>query len=197
MSLHLSERVIKACNKNNLGFICLSLNSTHITQLKYVAFFRPLKKKWRVIISVWKQTNAGKMFQHFTERLFSIKGESFGGSLETSRLTDWASGGPQKLQRFYLRTLSIYWMIKQQSIYCWRVFSSLAVISSEALCLFIVSLTSSHLCAVCKPFTTALQNLQLLFKKVQIVLNSGRRKLVCMCLQLLMEQQIVWISLIN
>lgn len=54
LSSHLSLDTIKKCNDNNVKFIFLPSNSTHITQPLDVAFFRPLKMSWRLILEEWK-----------------------------------------------------------------------------------------------------------------------------------------------
>jgi len=73
LSSHLSERVIKSCKANNIHFICLPANSTHLTQSLDVVFFAPLKKKWRSIISDWKQTDAGKKYNTLPKETFPSK----------------------------------------------------------------------------------------------------------------------------
>ena len=45
LSSQLSEKVIKSCKENNIKFICLPPNSTHLTQPLDVAFFGPPKRK--------------------------------------------------------------------------------------------------------------------------------------------------------
>lgn len=46
---HLTDRVLKLCRDNNIYFVCLPPNSTHLTQPLDVAFFRPMKAAWRKI----------------------------------------------------------------------------------------------------------------------------------------------------
>lgn len=57
LSSHINEDVINLCAKHNIKFVCLPPNATHICQPLDVAFFRPLKMKWRQILSDWKKTN--------------------------------------------------------------------------------------------------------------------------------------------
>ena len=52
---HLSVKVLKLCEENNIGFIALPPNSTHLTQPLDVAFFRPMKIAWRKQLSCWKE----------------------------------------------------------------------------------------------------------------------------------------------
>lgn len=55
LASHLSTDIIKTCNDNQIRFIFLPGNSTHITQPLDVAFFRPMKMAWRKILEEWKQ----------------------------------------------------------------------------------------------------------------------------------------------
>lgn len=56
LSSHISPRVLELCNENNIRFVCLPPNSTHLTQPLDVAFFHPLKEAWRKIMSEYKQS---------------------------------------------------------------------------------------------------------------------------------------------
>ncbi|KAG8233623.1 hypothetical protein J437_LFUL001034 [Ladona fulva] len=60
LSSHLSLNVVKLCEENDIKFVCLPPNSSHLTQLLDIAYFRPLKAKWRDILTKWKQSEAGK-----------------------------------------------------------------------------------------------------------------------------------------
>lgn len=57
LSSHLDGDVLAACEKNNISFICLVPNSTHLTQPLDVGFFRPMKIAWRKILDDWKKAN--------------------------------------------------------------------------------------------------------------------------------------------
>jgi hypothetical protein len=46
LSSHISVDVLKVCKENNVLFICLPLNATHLCQLLDMAFFGPMKRKW-------------------------------------------------------------------------------------------------------------------------------------------------------
>lgn len=56
---HVSQKVLKSCRDNNISFVLLPPNSTHLTQPLDVAYFRPLKMKWREILNNWKEKNTG------------------------------------------------------------------------------------------------------------------------------------------
>lgn len=60
LASHFSDGVIRAAEENNIAFVCLPKNSTHLCQPLDVAFYRPLKMKWRVILDEWKQKNVRK-----------------------------------------------------------------------------------------------------------------------------------------
>jgi hypothetical protein len=46
LSSHFSEEVILLCEENNIKFVCLPLNTTHVCQSLDVSFFAPMKKYW-------------------------------------------------------------------------------------------------------------------------------------------------------
>ncbi|XP_065642689.1 uncharacterized protein LOC136074311 [Hydra vulgaris] len=50
LSSHFSMESVKLCKDNDISFIFLPANSTHLTQPRDVAFFRPLKSTWRQIL---------------------------------------------------------------------------------------------------------------------------------------------------
>lgn len=57
LSSHLSIEVIKICEQQNISFVFLPANSTHLTQPLDIAFFRPMKIAWRNILLKWKKTD--------------------------------------------------------------------------------------------------------------------------------------------
>lgn len=59
LSSHLNIDVIRQCEKYNISFIALPPNATHLVQPLDVAFFRPMKDKWREILHEWKDTTLG------------------------------------------------------------------------------------------------------------------------------------------
>lgn len=56
LSSHFSKEVLEAAHKNNVLFICIPKNSTHICQPLDVAFYGPLKQMWRKILDEWKMS---------------------------------------------------------------------------------------------------------------------------------------------
>eukprot|EP00102_Acyrthosiphon_pisum_P020516 XP_016657726.1 PREDICTED: uncharacterized protein LOC107882980 [Acyrthosiphon pisum] len=59
LSSHVSISVINTCIEHDIKFILLPPNTTHICQPLDVAFFGPLKKKWREVLLTWKISNRG------------------------------------------------------------------------------------------------------------------------------------------
>jgi hypothetical protein len=59
LASHVSPYILEECKNNNISFILLPPNSTAITQPLDVAFFRPLKIKWRQTLDLWKTKNRG------------------------------------------------------------------------------------------------------------------------------------------
>lgn len=60
LSSHFSVEVLRKCQEYNIRFACLPPNSTHMCQPLDVAFFAPMKRNWRKLLSTWKQTQAGR-----------------------------------------------------------------------------------------------------------------------------------------
>ena len=61
LSSHISLRVIKLCEKNNISFVLLPPNSTHLLQPLDVSFFKPLKNAWRDVLNDWKKFTRGSV----------------------------------------------------------------------------------------------------------------------------------------
>lgn len=59
LSSHITQEVLDKCRQNDIYFVCLPPNSTHLTQPLDVAFFHPLKQKWRQILSKYKSSHKG------------------------------------------------------------------------------------------------------------------------------------------
>ncbi|XP_050295727.1 uncharacterized protein LOC126735700 [Anthonomus grandis grandis] len=59
LASHVSEAVIKKCKEENIRFIFLPANSTHLTQSPDVSCFRPIKIAWRQQLKKWKMSNPG------------------------------------------------------------------------------------------------------------------------------------------
>lgn len=59
LSTHINVDLLKKCRDQDIHFVCLPPNSTHLTQPLDVAFFRPMKVAWRKVLSEWKATPDG------------------------------------------------------------------------------------------------------------------------------------------
>lgn len=54
LSSHFSNEIIFECQQNNISFVCLPPNSTHLCQPLDVAYFAPMKRQWRKILTDYK-----------------------------------------------------------------------------------------------------------------------------------------------
>lgn len=70
LSSHINKNVLSECEKNNISFICLLPNATHILQPLDVAYFRPLKIKWREVLTNWKDSQQGRKLPSTPKELF-------------------------------------------------------------------------------------------------------------------------------
>ncbi|CAG4939341.1 unnamed protein product [Parnassius apollo] len=57
LSSHLNIEVVELCQKYDIRFVFLPPNSTHLTQPLDVAFFAPLKREWRKVLTNYKIQN--------------------------------------------------------------------------------------------------------------------------------------------
>ena len=57
LSSHFTNEVLRLCAENDISFVCLPKNSTHLTQPLDVGFFRPFKIAWRGVLTRWKAAN--------------------------------------------------------------------------------------------------------------------------------------------
>lgn len=79
LSSHITVSTLKLCRENKISLVCLPPNSTHLTQPLDVAFFRPMKRAWRQILSEWKDSadgvrNTTIQKQHFPPLLKKMLG---------------------------------------------------------------------------------------------------------------------------
>ena len=58
LSSHFNNNILKECERHNISFVCLPANATHLLQPLDVAYFRPMKTKWRAILTKYKVSKA-------------------------------------------------------------------------------------------------------------------------------------------
>lgn len=106
LSSHLTLDVIQKCEENNIVFVLLPANSTHVCQPLDVAFFGPLKRCWRRILTEWKMKRRGPFqksdFPLLLKRtLNEIEATSEQNILSGFRATGiWPLNANQVLKRF-------------------------------------------------------------------------------------------------
>ena len=57
LASHLSMNVIQSCKDNQIEFVCLPANSTHILQPLDVGLYGPMKKVWSNLLAQYKREN--------------------------------------------------------------------------------------------------------------------------------------------
>lgn len=57
LASHFTDKVIQLCQENDICFVCLPPNATHLIQPLDVGFFRPLKAAWRTELTQFKMRN--------------------------------------------------------------------------------------------------------------------------------------------
>lgn len=92
LSSHISLHVLKLCEDNNIRFVCLPPNSTHLTQPLDVAFFAPMKRSWRDILRKWKESDSGSKFATIPKDLFPRLLKELMASLEEKQRDNLTAG---------------------------------------------------------------------------------------------------------
>ncbi|KAJ8933679.1 hypothetical protein NQ314_013867 [Rhamnusium bicolor] len=70
LTSHLNVEMIRQCELNNVRFIALPPNTTHLLQPLDVTYFRPMKGNWRQILNDWKNTAKGSRFSGVPKDIF-------------------------------------------------------------------------------------------------------------------------------
>ena len=84
LSSHFSTYLIQECIKNNIIFVTMPPNSTHLCQPLDVAAFGSLKRSWRKILDHWRKESRSKRF--IPKSQFSASLERLADTLSSSSL---------------------------------------------------------------------------------------------------------------
>lgn len=60
LSSHLNKNILTKCKTHEIKFVLLASNTMNLTQFLDVAYFAPMKRKWRKILGDWKMTVDGR-----------------------------------------------------------------------------------------------------------------------------------------
>ncbi|CAK1585151.1 unnamed protein product [Parnassius mnemosyne] len=71
LSAHISPKALRLCAENNIAFICLIPNSTHLLQPLDVGYFSAVKSAWRKVLNDYRQTCRGKKVLALPKSLFA------------------------------------------------------------------------------------------------------------------------------
>ena len=93
LSSHLSIDVIRSCEKNDITFVLLPPNTTHICQPLDEAFFRPLKGAWRKVLDDWNRKNRGVLPKTMFPRMLKSAFEEVGIKIATNVISGFRACG--------------------------------------------------------------------------------------------------------
>lgn len=92
LSSHINMHVLQLCEQHNIRFVCLPPNTTHITQPLDVAFFAPMKKIWRGILTRWKESKSGSKYPTIPKDTFPTLLKELMTSLKENKAQNLISG---------------------------------------------------------------------------------------------------------
>ena len=101
LSSHFSADVLEKCKENDILFICLPPNATHLCQPLDVALFAPMKRKWREILHDYKTKNpsASAVQKPKFPALFKRLLTAMSGTLSSSMISGFRTCGIYPVNR--------------------------------------------------------------------------------------------------
>lgn len=72
LSSHISIKTLKKCEENDIKFICLIPNSTHLLPPLDVSYFSSLKSNWLSVLNDWRNTRRGKIATVLPKNVFGL-----------------------------------------------------------------------------------------------------------------------------
>jgi len=88
LASHMSIKIIQLCKENDIRFVFLPPNSTHLTQPLDVSCFRPIKIAWRKVLKAYKRARRGPIPKEIFPRLLKKTLEK----LSVSQITNIKAG---------------------------------------------------------------------------------------------------------
>lgn len=92
LSSHISPHVISLCEANNIAFIALPPNATHLFQPLDVAYFRPMKIAWRKTLNEWKNNTRNSRSSSVPKDQFPMLSKQMFQEMEANSSQNLKSG---------------------------------------------------------------------------------------------------------
>lgn len=98
-SSHLSVKVIKSCMENNIKFIFLPKNSTHLSQPLDIAWFKSFKYVWKQQLAKWKAKYSGVLPKSQFPRMLASALKALGAKSSVNLKSGFRGSGIHPLNR--------------------------------------------------------------------------------------------------
>ncbi|CAH2109325.1 unnamed protein product [Euphydryas editha] len=104
LSSHITLKTLRLCHENNIAFVCLIPNSTHLLQPLDVSYFSSLKSNWRKVLVNWRKTRPVVLekLRNYSKPIEEVRqavGESFKQYINEIREADLK---PKLIKKFHL-----------------------------------------------------------------------------------------------
>lgn len=99
LASHISVRILEQCKENNIQFILLPPNSTHLCQPLDLAFFSPLKTVWRRQLTEWKLKYKGSIRKDQFPRLLKKTLDELGDHAAKNLIAGFQKSGIAPLNK--------------------------------------------------------------------------------------------------
>ena len=90
LNCHFSEEVLNACLENDIAFIPLIPNTTHLSQPLDISVFKPSKSSWDVVLKEWRRES--RVIGSIPKTIFPSLLKRTIGAIEPKMTTNLVSG---------------------------------------------------------------------------------------------------------